>query len=356
MNNNFIEYIIKGETWRVRTRYENLMDIGTGAYGAVCSALDRQLSESKGENAKVAIKKLRKPFQTETCALRTFREIRLLKHVSHENIISLIDIFTNADTSENITEIYLVTDLMNYDLNDIIRSEKLEEKIIILITYQILRGLKYLHSANIIHRDLKPSNITVNTDCTVKIIDFGFARVETDEMTAYVVTRFYRAPEIILIGGIYTKAVDLWSVGCILVEMYTQHILFRGNSVLDQMRIILELVGLPEPAFEQEIQPEAIGYLRTLGNLNRVDFFQYFSQIHNIEAIRLIDRLLVLNPANRITANDAIQHRFLEEYHDPNDEPLCDPYVELYETGDYSLINRRGHIFHEIQTFEPIGN
>lgn len=111
--------------------------------------------------------------------------------------------------------------------------------------YQLLRGLKYVHSANVLHRDLKPSNLFLNANCDLKIADFGLARTtsETDLMTEYVVTRWYRAPELLLNCSQYTAAIDVWSVGCILGEIITRQPLFPGRDYIQQLKLITE-VGL----------------------------------------------------------------------------------------------------------------
>ena len=109
--------------------------------------------------------------------------------------------------------------------------------------YQLLRGLKYVHSANVLHRDLKPSNLLLNANCDLKIGDFGLARTtsETDFMTEYVVTRWYRAPELLLNCSEYTAAIDIWSVGCILGEIGTREPLFPGKDYVHQLRLITEV-------------------------------------------------------------------------------------------------------------------
>lgn len=109
--------------------------------------------------------------------------------------------------------------------------------------YQILRGLKYIHSANVLHRDLKPSNLLLNANCDLKICDFGLARVtsETDFMTEYVVTRWYRAPELLLNSSDYTAAIDVWSVGCIFMELMDRRPLFPGRDHVHQLRLLMEV-------------------------------------------------------------------------------------------------------------------
>lgn len=109
--------------------------------------------------------------------------------------------------------------------------------------YQILRGLKYIHSANVLHRDLKPSNLLLNANCDLKICDFGLARVtsETDFMTEYVVTRWYRPPELLLNSSDYTAAIDIWSVGCIFMELMDRKPLFPGRDHVHQLRLLIEV-------------------------------------------------------------------------------------------------------------------
>jgi serine/threonine protein kinase len=117
--------------------------------------------------------------------------------------------------------------------------------------YQLLRGLKYIHSANVLHRDLKPSNLLLNANCDLKICDFGLARTtsETDFMTEYVVTRWYRAPELLLNCNEYTAAIDLWSVGCIFMELLNREPLFPGRDYVQQLRLITEVSFLYSVGF-----------------------------------------------------------------------------------------------------------
>ncbi|NXC86713.1 MK14 kinase, partial [Cercotrichas coryphoeus] len=181
---------------------------------------------------RVAVKKLSRPFQSIIHAKRTYRELRLLKHMKHENVsegeplkcycfIAHVFAFVHR---------YLVTHLMGADLNNIVKCQKLTDDHVQFLIYQILRGLKYIHSADIIHRDLKPSNLAVNEDCELKILDFGLARHTDDEMTGYVATRWYRAPEIMLNWMHYNQTVDIWSVGCIMAELLTGRTLFPGTD------------------------------------------------------------------------------------------------------------------------------
>ena len=154
-----------------------------------------------GRFIRVAIKKISRPFQSAIHAKRTYRELRMLKHMNHENvrqflkvhlkrlipsfnqIIGLLDCFTPQVSLDEFSDVYMVTHLMGADLNNIIKTQRLSDDHVQFLVYQIVRGMKYVHSAGIIHRDLKPSNIAVNEDCELKILDFGLARPTENEMT-----------------------------------------------------------------------------------------------------------------------------------------------------------------------------
>uniref|UniRef100_A0A4X1ULS6 mitogen-activated protein kinase n=1 Tax=Sus scrofa TaxID=9823 RepID=A0A4X1ULS6_PIG len=236
--------------WEVPQRLQGLRPVGSGAYGSVCSAYDTRLRQ------RVAVKKLSRPFQSLIHARRTYRELRLLKHLKHENVIGLLDVFTPATSIEDFSEVYLVTTLMGADLNNIVKCQALSDEHVQFLVYQLLRGLKYIHSAGIIHRDLKPSNVAVNEDCELRILDFGLARQADEEMTGYVATRWYRAPEIMLNWMHYNQTVDIWSVGCIMAELLQGKALFPGNDYIDQLKRIMEVVGTPSPEVLAKISSE----------------------------------------------------------------------------------------------------
>jgi len=252
MKPGFYKTDLNKTEWEVPERYQMLSPVGSGAYGQVCSAVDTLT------NTKVAIKKLARPFQSAIHAKRTYRELRMLKHMNHENVIGLLDVFTPGTSLENFQDVYMVTHLMGADLNNIVKTQKLSDDHVQFLIYQILRGLKYIHTAGIIHRDLKPSNIAVNEDCELKILDFGLARPTETEMTGYVATRWYRAPEIMLNWMRYTQTVDIWSVGCIMAELLTSRTLFPGTDHIDQLTRILWLCGKPDEEFLAKISSEEV--------------------------------------------------------------------------------------------------
>ncbi|XP_023421322.1 polyamine deacetylase HDAC10 isoform X2 [Cavia porcellus] len=317
--------------WVVRAEYQDLQPVGSGAYGAVCSAVDSR------SGAKVAIKKLYRPFQSELFAKRAYRELRLLKHMRHENVIGLLDVFTPDETLDEFTDFYLVMPFMGTDLGKLMKHETLSEDRIQFLVYQILKGLKYIHAAGIIHRDLKPGNLAVNEDCELKILDFGLARQADSEMTGYVVTRWYRAPEVILNWMRYTQTVDIWSVGCIMAEMITGKTLFKGNDHLDQLKEIMKVTGTPPAEFVQKLQSaEAKNYMKGLPELEKKDFASILTTASPM-AVSLLEKMLVLDSEQRVTAAEALAHPYFESLHDTEDEPKAQKYDDSFDDMDRTL-------------------
>uniref|UniRef100_A0A915I6I1 mitogen-activated protein kinase n=1 Tax=Romanomermis culicivorax TaxID=13658 RepID=A0A915I6I1_ROMCU len=328
-------------------RYQNLSPVGTGAYGSVCSAYD-----TLNKNEKVAIKKLSRPFQSAIHAKRTFRELKLLRHMEHENVIDLVDVFTPDESAEVLQDVYFVSSLMGADLSNILKIQRLTDDHVQFLVYQILRGLKYIHSAGIIHRDLKPSNIAVNEDCELKILDFGLARQTDDEMTGYVATRWYRAPEIMLNWMHYNQTVDIWSVGCIMAELTTGKTLFPGSDHIDQLNRIMALVGTPNDELLAKMQSEeARSYIKSLPKWEKKDFRAFFAGA-NSSAIDLLERMLVLDPDYRINAEQALEHPYIRQYHDPDDEPTAEVIDLSFEKLDLSIGQWKERVWEEIQGFQ----
>jgi mitogen-activated protein kinase 7 len=253
-----------------------------------------------------------------------------------------------SNIGENLT-CNFETELMEADLAAIIRSgQPLTDAHFQSFIYQILCGLKYIHSANVLHRDLKPGNLLVNADCELKIADFGLARgfsIDPEEnagyMTEYVATRWYRAPEIMLNFQSYTKAsrspvlgaffslantlhaVDVWSVGCILAELLGGRPFFKGRDYVDQLNQILHILGTPNEQTLCRIgSSRAQEYVRNLPFMARKPLSSLFPNT-NIDALDILDRMLTFDPSSRITVEEALEHRYLQVWHDASDEPDC---------------------------------
>nr|XP_009684715.1 PREDICTED: mitogen-activated protein kinase 12 [Struthio camelus australis] len=302
---------------------------------------------------KVAIKKLYRPFQSELFAKRAYRELRLLKHMKHENVIGILDVFTPDITLEKFNDFYLVMPFMGTDLSKIMKHEKLTEDRIQFLVYQMLKGLKYIHSSGIIHRDLKPGNLAVNEDCELKILDFGLARHTDSEMTGYVVTRWYRAPEVILNWMHYTQTVDIWSVGCIMAEMITGRPLFKGNDHLDQLTEIMKITGTPTQDFVQKLQSQdAKNYIKSLPKVQKKDFASILKYANPL-AVNLLEKMLVLDAEKRATAAEALMHPYFEPIHDPEEEIEAEKYDDTFDNMDLPLDEWKRITYKEILNFKP---
>merc|ERR1719440_732628 len=243
----------------VLRRYDVVAKLGKGAYGIVWRAVDKKTKDV------VALKKIFDAFQNSTDAQRTFREIIFLQQMQeHENIVQL----QNGLKADNDRDIYLVFEYMETDLHATIRAHILEEIHKQYIMYQSFKALMYMHSAKLVHRDMKPANLLLNSECLMKVADFGLARslidnqdeeskaVEKPVLTDYVATRWYRAPEILAGSQTYGTAVDLWSLGCIFGEMLGGKPVFDGKSTLNQFERIVEVLGMPNDAQKAALQSQ----------------------------------------------------------------------------------------------------
>jgi len=323
--------------WRslfeIDVKYVPIKPIGKGAYGVVCSAKDSTTGE------KVAIKKISNAFDNVTDARRTLREIKLLRRLQHENIVLLKDSM-KPPSMDDFNDVYLVYELMDTDLHQIVRSSQgLTDEHSQYFLYQILRGLKYVHTAKVLHRDLKPSNLLLNANCDLKICDFGLARTSAEKglMTEYVVTRWYRAPELLLSCEDYTSAIDIWSIGCILAEILGRAPLFPGKDYIHQMRLIVEVLGSPSEAdIAFIVSAKARAYIRSLPKAPKANFAEMFPEANPL-AVDLLRKMLEFDPKHRITVEEALAHPYLASLHDPTVEPASVPAPFEFEFEDEDL-------------------
>lgn len=304
---------VGGTMFRVPEGYEPIREVGKGAYGCVAAF-------RSPEGLAVAIKKMSLAGDL-TDGRRIVREIRLLQSLEHPNIVPVFDLLPPME-DDAAAEVFLVMELMDTSLHRVLTSrQKLNDEHFSWFTAHLLEGLKYLHSRDVIHRDLKPANLLVNRDCTLKICDFGLARLahescvsEEEGMTDYVCTRWYRAPEVVLSASRYTKAIDMWSVGCILAEMLGRTPLFPGTSHLNQIEKIVEVLGFPEDKDVAWIQQaEALRFLhKCRPKTERVPLILRFPTA-NPEAIELTAMLLEFDPSKRPSAGEALQFPYLRD-------------------------------------------
>ncbi|XP_057683767.1 mitogen-activated protein kinase 15 [Corythoichthys intestinalis] len=350
----------------ISTKYEIKKRLGKGAYGIVWKAVDRQTGEI------VAVKKIFDAFRNKTDAQRTFREVMFLQEFGdHPNVVKL----QNVIRAQNDKDIYLIFEYMDSDLHAVIKKGTLLKDIHKrYVMYQLLKAVKYMHSGNVIHRDQKPSNVLVDSDCVVKLCDFGLARSLTQDqedsgnpaLTEYVATRWYRAPEILLGSTRYTKGVDMWSLGCILGEMLLGKALFPGSSTMNQIEKIMS--AIPHPcqddvrAVKSEVGSSVIQRMLLRPQLLVEDLLKSSAPP---DAVDLMKRLLVFNPDKRLTAEKALQHPYVARFHNPSKEPslnydvvlpLDDDVqlsVEQYRNKLYEMIRERKNHQGSLRLFHP---
>ncbi|CAD8069038.1 unnamed protein product [Paramecium sonneborni] len=342
------KFQLQEHTFMLEDNYSPVEIIGSGAYGCVIQADDKNAKVEK--DRQVAIKKIERAFEHRLYAKRTLRELKILRLMKHENIVELKTLLL-PKSREEFEDVYMVTELLETDLAQVIKSDQvLTDEHIQLFLYQILRGLKYLHTAGILHRDLKPRNLLLNRNCDLKICDFGLGRAMADPsssnnaniMTYYVETRWYRAPELLVSFKNYTPAVDMWSVGCILAELLLRKPFLRGDSTKRQVKLIFELLGTPNEAYIQSFQDEKVQnnlrkVIKETGPKQGIPLEQLFKNASK-NALDLLRKLLTFDYRQRITVQQALEHPYLAQLHFEADEPSAQLVNQLeFEFEKYEM-------------------
>ncbi|GMY27555.1 mitogen-activated protein kinase 15 [Fagus crenata] len=339
------------------SRYRIEEVIGKGSYGVVCSAYDTHTGE------KVAIKKINDIFEHVSDATRILREIKLLRLLRHPDIVEIKHILLPPSRRE-FKDIYVVFELMESDLHQVIKAnDDLTPEHYQFFLYQLLRGMKYIHTANVFHRDLKPKNILANADCKLKICDFGLARVAFNDTptaifwTDYVATRWYRAPE--LCGSFfskYTPAIDIWSIGCIFAELLTGKPLFPGKNVVHQLDLMTDLLGTPSAEAIARVRNEkARRYLSSMRRKKAIPFSQKFPNADPF-ALRLLERMLAFEPKDRPTAEEALADPYFKGLAKVEREPSAQPVTKMefeFERRRITKEDVRELIYRETLEYHP---
>jgi mitogen-activated protein kinase 1/3 len=298
-------YTVQGKPFEVDTRYDVKRLMGAGACGTVCSAVDSVTGE------RVAIKRVTNLFRNLNDGKRVLRELKILAVMRHRNVLQLHRVLPVADRAR-FNDVYMVTNVMDTDLSRIVRSsQQLRDAHCNFFIVQLLRGVKYVHSAGVIHRDIKPQNILVDADCKINICDFGLAREygRDPKMTIYVVTRWYRAPELLLLNTNYGPAVDMWSVGCILAELLLRKPLFAGRDYLHQLHIVVSFTGTPSVEDLADMSADSRRYVGSMKNVPPADIAASFPAA-SAGACDLLSQLLCFDPKRRPSAAEALEHPY----------------------------------------------
>jgi len=286
-------------------KYEKLEKIGEGTYGTVFKAKNRETHEI------VALKRVRLDDDDEGVPSSALREICLLKELKHKNIVRLYDVL-HSDKKLTLVFEHCDQDLKKYF--DSLNGD-IDPDIVKSFMYQLLRGLAFCHSNNVLHRDLKPQNLLINKNGELKLADFGLARafgIPVKCYSAEVVTLWYRPPDVLFGAKLYTTSIDMWSAGCIFAELANAgRPLFPGSDVDDQLRRIFKLLGTPS----EENWPG----MSSLPDFKPFPLYQpnmSWSQVVPKLGNRgrdLLQRLLICNPTQRMSADDAMCHSYFTD-------------------------------------------
>ncbi|AAZ11981.1 mitogen-activated protein kinase 5 [Trypanosoma equiperdum] len=313
-------YRVREQTFEVENRYTLTSVVGYGAYGVVCSAFDNTNFRD------VAIKRVGHVFEDLIDGRRIWREIvihRLLREHRCRNILNLTRILPPRQRISSFRDLYIVTDLYDTDLHSAIHATKtVDIKALQRIMVRVLRCIADMHFMGIIHRDLKPSNILLNDDAeneNAVVCDFGLARAgvldlqEPVDLTDYVVTRWYRPPELLLMCR-YSLPIDLWAIGCIICEFVLKRPLFGGRDYIHQMQLVVSSVAVTNWDFARGSCPGTTTFMNEI-----VRKYQGRRPISSVmstmprEGIDLVTKLLAFDPNTRITAAEALRHPFFSD-------------------------------------------
>uniref|UniRef100_A0A8C6SSW1 Mitogen-activated protein kinase 4 n=1 Tax=Neogobius melanostomus TaxID=47308 RepID=A0A8C6SSW1_9GOBI len=309
--------------------FTDLRPLGTGVTGLVLSACDRRTGQ------RMAIKKL---VMRDTVSVKhALREVKITRRLQHENVVRVHEVLAPhgcpmPKDPTQLSALYIVQECMETDLARLLEQGPLPTGHATLLFYQLLRGLKFIHSANVLHRDLKPANIFVNTDqLLLKVGDFGLARIVDPHyshkgyLSEGLVTKWYCSPHLLLSPNNYTKAIDMWAAGCILAEMLTGNMLFAGAHELEQMQLILDTVPVLRDEDRRELLQNLIKPLSLSLSLSL--------------AVDFLGRILTFNPMDRLTAEAALSHPFLSPYACPEDEPVSSHPFRIEDELEDSLLS-----------------
>jgi mitogen-activated protein kinase 1/3 len=367
--------------WELNGKYTLIKRLGKGSFGSVCLAQSNLTGET------VAIKSVKGIFDNMYEAKRILREVCIMRILNHPHVVKIIEVIV---TEKSFRTIYIVMESAQSDLKKIVKSATyLNFDQVKYMLYQTICGLRYIHSANIMHRDLKPANILVNGDCTIKICDFGLSRsygrinqfgeynpesvnlnnsrtlfrdkengeqnfVNIRELTLHVVTRWYRAPEVILLEKQYNKEIDIWSLGCVYAEMLSlvkanaPHYIERGplfpgvscfplspdtkTSIKrmgypcaenDQLNMIFNVIGTPNDEDLNFItDTKARSYVSSFPQKPPRDLLEFFPGC-GVSELDILQKVLLFNPTKRISLDDLLAHPYFDSVRDPSKEILA---------------------------------
>ncbi|XP_015119065.1 cyclin-dependent kinase 11B isoform X2 [Diachasma alloeum] len=291
--------------------FQCLNRIEEGTYGVVYRARDKRTEEI------VALKRLKMEKEKEGFPITSLREINTLLKAQHPNIVTVREIVVGS----NMDKIFIVMDYVEHDLKSLMETMKQKKQVFIpgevkCLMQQLLRAVEHLHDNWILHRDLKTSNLLLSHRGILKVGDFGLAREYGSPLRQYtpvVVTLWYRAPELLLNGKEYSTPIDMWSVGCIFAELVRMEALFPGKSEIDQLNRIFKELGTPSDRVWPGYSKLPMVQKMTFGQYPVNNLRQRFHMFLKDQGMELLNKLLTYDPAQRMTAEDAVKHGYFTE-------------------------------------------
>ncbi|KAI9477505.1 kinase subunit of RNA polymerase II carboxy-terminal domain kinase I [Coemansia sp. RSA 989] len=304
--------------------YTRISMVGEGTYGKVYKARNKENGQV------VALKRMRVDMEREGFPITAMREIRLLKELRHPNITQVLDVVPDSGNA-----IYVVMEYMDYDLSGLISHpqwspEPAHRK---SLMQQLLEGLQFMHERGILHRDIKGSNLLVNQQGQVKYVDFGLARsfhhTRKQELTNRVITLWYRPPELLLGTTWYGPEVDIWSLGCVILELFLKKPAFQGQNDIDQLEQIFKLVGTPSSELWETFKKLPWACYMTPSKRYDNRLRSMLSSKMTTSAVDLICWMLSLDPKVRPLASQCLDHKFFA------DAPAPEPPTTFPVSGDW---------------------
>jgi len=289
-------------------KYLKGKEAGRGAFGIVYKA------KRKTDGREVAIKKIRMGDRNDGVNFTALREIKILQELKHPNIIELVDVFLH---NKNVC---IVFEWCVTDLEIVINDKSIGFSAADVKSYMkmVLSSVEFLHKNWVLHRDLKPGNLLITREGVLKLADFGFGRKygsPNERLTHTVVTRWYRAPELLFRAQQYGYGVDIWSVGCIFAELMLRLPYFAGASDIDQLSLIFAALGTPTeeqwPGMKE--LPDYVEYSHCEGTPFDRQLFRAASE----DALDLLSKMLKYDPNSRVTSTEARNHPYFTSPPEP---------------------------------------
>eukprot|EP00591_Stephanopyxis_turris_P006883 CAMPEP_0195517878 /NCGR_PEP_ID=MMETSP0794_2-20130614/11800_1 /TAXON_ID=515487 /ORGANISM="Stephanopyxis turris, Strain CCMP 815" /LENGTH=408 /DNA_ID=CAMNT_0040646755 /DNA_START=619 /DNA_END=1842 /DNA_ORIENTATION=- len=315
--------IIRPKTLRDVTVFQKKNQVGQGTYGSVFMGIDKDNSDV------VALKRINTEQEENGFPITAIREVKILKALNNPNVVTLREIVTSKEKDQMPKSVYMVFEYLEYDLTGLLETSeiRLTQDHVKSWSQQLLSGVHYMHTNKIIHRDLKASNLLVNRKGELKIADFGLARswnVEMKRLTNRVITLWYRPPELLLGCESYSPKIDMWSVGCIIAEMFRRSGFLKGSDEATQLDLIFKVAGHPTREEWPDLPQTCRLWKKFDPNMNGgVTHTRRISEAlrsnapnpHWItkHAEEIVDKLLILNPKDRWSASDALDAEYFFE-------------------------------------------